>query len=56
MRQRLAPVALLARDHAALQQRGVRFLEELCAEPYGPVAVFEDPYGSRWDLLEPLTA
>jgi uncharacterized glyoxalase superfamily protein PhnB len=32
--------------------RGVRFLEEARDEPYGKVAVFEDPFGNRWDLIE----
>ena len=41
------------RDHAALRARGLRFLEAPRAEPYGHVAVFEDLYGNRWDLLEP---
>ncbi|MFD1467538.1 VOC family protein [Hymenobacter caeli] len=41
------------RDHAALQARGLRFLETPRTEPYGHVAVFEDLYGNRWDLLEP---
>lgn len=43
----------LARDHARLQQAGVRFLEPPRDEPYGVVAVFEDLYGNRWDLLQP---
>lgn len=42
-----------ARDHAAMQARGVRFIEAPRHEPYGTVAVFEDLYGNRWDLLEP---
>lgn len=42
------------RDFPVLQARGLRFLEAPRAEPYGHVAVFEDPYGKRWDLLEPL--
>lgn len=42
-----------ARDHAAFAERGVRFLEAPRAEPYGMVAVFEDLYGNRWDLIEP---
>lgn len=42
-----------ARDHASMQARGVRFLEAPRHEPYGIVAVFEDLYGNRWDLLEP---
>ena len=41
------------RDYAAFQARGVRFLETPRSEPYGHVAVFEDLYGNRWDLLEP---
>jgi catechol 2,3-dioxygenase-like lactoylglutathione lyase family enzyme len=42
-----------ARDHAAMSTRGVRFLEAPRREAYGTVAVFEDLYGNRWDLLEP---
>jgi catechol 2,3-dioxygenase-like lactoylglutathione lyase family enzyme len=41
------------RDHAAMTAAGVRFLETPRVEEYGTVAVFEDPYGNRWDLLEP---
>ena len=41
------------RDHAAMSAAGVRFLEAARQEPYGTVAVFEDLYGNRWDLLEP---
>lgn len=40
-----------ARDHAAYLARGVRFLEAPRHEPYGTVAVFEDLYGNRWDLI-----
>ncbi|MFF8841750.1 VOC family protein [Streptomyces sp. NPDC015127] len=42
-----------ARDHARMTAAGVRFLEEPRHEPYGTVAVFEDLYGNKWDLLEP---
>jgi catechol 2,3-dioxygenase-like lactoylglutathione lyase family enzyme len=42
-----------AGDHAAMQARGVRFVEAPRREPYGTVAVFEDRYGNRWDLVEP---
>ncbi|MDH6697865.1 VOC family protein [Streptomyces griseoviridis] len=42
-----------ARDHARMLAAGVRFLEEPRHEPYGSVAVFQDLYGNRWDLLEP---
>lgn len=40
------------RDHAAMLARGVRFVEAPREEDYGIVAVFEDLYGNRWDLLE----
>ncbi len=42
-----------ARDHAAFTAKGVRFLEAPRHEPYGTVAVFEDLYGNKWDLIEP---
>lgn len=41
------------RDFAALSARGVRFLEAPRHEAYGSVAVFEDLYGNKWDLIEP---
>jgi catechol 2,3-dioxygenase-like lactoylglutathione lyase family enzyme len=41
------------RDHTAYVERGVRFVEEPRHEPYGTVAVFEDIYGNRWDLIQP---
>ena len=41
-----------ARDHAAFTARGVRFVEAPRHEAYGDVAVFEDLYGNRWDLVE----
>jgi len=40
------------RDYNAFFARGVRFCEEPRNEPYGIVAVFEDLYGNRWDLLQ----
>jgi len=39
-------------DYRAMLQRGVHFCEEPRVEDYGTVAVFEDLYGNRWDLLE----
>ncbi|MYS44880.1 VOC family protein [Streptomyces sp. SID5998] len=42
-----------ARDHARMLSAGVTFLEEPRHEPYGTVAVFQDLYGNRWDLLQP---
>lgn len=44
-----------ARDHAAMLTRGVRFIEEPRHEAYGTVAVFADPYGNTWDLIEHAT-
>lgn len=41
------------RDHRDLIARGVRFLEASRRESYGTVAVFLDPYGNKWDLIEP---
>lgn len=40
------------RDHAAMLAKGVRFLEAPRRESYGTVAVFEDLYGNKWDLLQ----
>ncbi len=45
-----------ARDHARMSAAGVTFLEEPRHEPYGSVAVFQDLYGNRWDLLQPAAA
>ena len=42
-----------ARDHQRMEAAGVRFLEAPRREAYGTVAVFEDLYGNRWDLIEP---
>ena len=42
-----------ARDHANMLSAAVRFIESPRHESYGTVAVFEDLYGNRWDLLEP---
>lgn len=41
------------RDHAAMKKRGVTFLETPRYEAYGTVAVFKDPFGNQWDLIEP---
>lgn len=40
------------RDHAAYTARGVRFVRPPKVQAYGTVAVFEDLYGNRWDLVE----
>jgi hypothetical protein len=43
------------RDYETMRSRGVRFRETPRAEAYGTVAVFEDLYGNKWDLLQPAT-
>ncbi len=40
------------RDYEQMRERGVRFVREPAEQPYGWVAVFEDLYGNRWDLLQ----
>ncbi|WP_299670704.1 VOC family protein [uncultured Roseobacter sp.] len=45
-----------ARDHAALLAKGVVFEEAPRKESYGTVAVFRDPFGNRWDLLQSAAA
>jgi len=41
------------RDHERFRRAGVRFAEQPRREPYGTAAVFSDPFGNRWDLIEP---
>ena len=41
-----------ARDYDTFRSRGVQFLEAPRQEPYGTVAVFQDPFGNKWDLIE----
>ena len=38
--------------HARFTAAGVTFHENPRREPYGTVAVFSDPFGNRWDLIE----
>jgi catechol 2,3-dioxygenase-like lactoylglutathione lyase family enzyme len=40
-------------DFHSMRRNGVKFCEEPRTESYGTVAVFEDLYGNRWDLLQP---
>ena len=40
------------RDYQAMTAAGVKFLESPREEPYATVAVFEDLYGNKWDLLQ----
>jgi len=41
------------RDYRLMQAANVKFLESPREESYGTVAVFEDLYGNKWDLLQP---
>lgn len=40
------------RDYARLRGVGVKFVRPPQDAPYGRVAVFEDLYGNRWDLVQ----
>jgi catechol 2,3-dioxygenase-like lactoylglutathione lyase family enzyme len=42
-----------AGTHARLVDAGVMFLDQPRCESYATVAVFSDPFGNRWDLIEP---
>jgi catechol 2,3-dioxygenase-like lactoylglutathione lyase family enzyme len=41
-----------ARDHTAMVAKCVHFEEAPRIEAYGTVAVWQDPFGNRWDLIE----
>jgi catechol 2,3-dioxygenase-like lactoylglutathione lyase family enzyme len=41
------------RDFADYQAKGIEFVREPMAAPYGTVAVFKDLYGTMWDLIGP---
>lgn len=38
-------------DYQHLLDQGIRIIRTPLVEPYGKVAVFEDLYGNRWDLI-----
>ena len=40
------------RDYHAMRDSGIRFVRDPKEAAYGTVAVFEDLYGNRWDLVE----
>jgi catechol 2,3-dioxygenase-like lactoylglutathione lyase family enzyme len=40
------------RDHREMSAAGIHFVREPSEQSYGIVAVFEDLYGNRWDLIE----
>ncbi|WP_281858549.1 VOC family protein [Litoreibacter halocynthiae] len=39
-------------DYQQMSAAGVTFEEDPRDEPYGKVAVWRDPWGNRWDLLQ----
>ncbi len=39
-------------DFKRMSDAGVAFAESPRVEPYGKVAVWSDPWGNRWDLLQ----
>ena len=41
------------KDYEQMKLKSVVFLEQPREEVYGTVAVFEDLYGNRWDLIQP---
>ncbi|MEP3889575.1 MAG: VOC family protein [Hellea sp.] len=41
------------RDFETMMESGVKFNEKPRQEVYGKVAVFQDPFGNKWDLIEP---
>jgi len=40
------------RDYNDMVSKGIKFVREPSEADYGTVAVFEDLYGNKWDLLE----
>lgn len=40
-------------DYVRLKDLGIEFLETPRTEDYGKVVVFVDPFGNKWDLIEP---
>jgi catechol 2,3-dioxygenase-like lactoylglutathione lyase family enzyme len=40
------------RDYREMTERKVKFIREPVEETWGTVAVFEDLYGNKWDLLQ----
>lgn len=40
------------RDYERFKAEGIRFVRPPSEQPYGTVAVFEDLYGTLWDLIQ----
>jgi len=49
MRQRITLLTLLVPN----DESGIEFREAPRNEPYGKDAVFSDPFGNLWDLIQP---
>ena len=41
------------RDYQSMRANGVHFTEQPRHEEYGTVVVFTDPFGNKWDLVQP---
>ncbi|HSD70050.1 MAG TPA: VOC family protein, partial [Woeseiaceae bacterium] len=41
-----------ARDFHSYREKGVTFVRQPSEEVYGTVAVFQDPWGNLWDLVQ----
>ena len=41
-----------ARDYERMRAEGITFVRPPAKQAYGTVAVFQDLYGNRWDLIE----
>jgi len=41
------------RDYQNLLNNGIKIVRDPVEEKYGTVAVFQDLYGNKWDLIEP---
>ncbi|MTI10610.1 VOC family protein [Curvivirga aplysinae] len=40
-------------DYLKMKNAGVVFMEAPRNEPYGKVVIFSDPFGHKWDLIQP---
>ena len=41
------------RDYAVFKSKGVEFVREPSQQAFGTAAVFCDPWGNLWDLVQP---
>jgi catechol 2,3-dioxygenase-like lactoylglutathione lyase family enzyme len=41
-------------DYEYLKAQGVHFIEQPRHEDFGTVVIFQDLYGNKWDLIEPI--